>query len=157
MGGTAVRCGNQEFQVIVPPSGQECLAYLEPYTLAATGYAQVLDNGDCGYCVYASGDQFLATLGMSFSHRWRDVGLMCAYIIFNIFATFVLTYLVSPSALSLVYGADLFGITYSSPSSTGGASACSARRRPKRPRLRLPSPRTLGPLALSPFSVALFP
>lgn len=31
---------------------------------------------------YASGDQFLTTLGMSFSHRWRDFGFMIAYILF---------------------------------------------------------------------------
>lgn len=32
---------------------------------------------------------------MSFSHRWRDIGLMVAYIGFNIFAIFACTYLVS--------------------------------------------------------------
>lgn len=29
---------------------------------------------------------------MAFSHRWRDIGFMCAYICFNVAATFVLFY-----------------------------------------------------------------
>lgn len=28
---------------------------------------------------YKSGDEFLFGLGMSFTHRYRDIGFMCAY------------------------------------------------------------------------------
>jgi ATP-binding cassette subfamily G (WHITE) protein 2 (SNQ2) len=30
---------------------------------------------------------------MKFSHRWRDLGFMFAYILFNIAATYLITYL----------------------------------------------------------------
>lgn len=59
----------------------------------AGGYAQVLQDGSCGICAYSSGDQYLRQLNMSYSHRWRDVGLLFPYIGFNIFATFVGFYL----------------------------------------------------------------
>jgi hypothetical protein len=119
--GVKITCRPVEFNVVIPPSGQGCLDYLNAFTTSSSGYAQVLANGDCGYCAvrsscprvvgswadtplhaqqYATGDQFLAALGMSFSHRWRNVGFMCAYIVFNTAAVFFLTYLVGPSFLS---------------------------------------------------------
>ncbi|SCZ91970.1 BZ3500_MvSof-1268-A1-R1_Chr5-3g08254 [Microbotryum saponariae] len=95
IGGKTVTCGQQEFQVVVPPAGQGCVDYLSAYTSRAGGYAQVLDNGSCGFCTYRNGDEFLATVGMKYSHRWRDVGIFCAYICFNYFAVFALTYIFS--------------------------------------------------------------
>ncbi|GAA5975740.1 hypothetical protein JCM11641_005856 [Rhodosporidiobolus odoratus] len=95
LGGLELHCEQDEFQTIVPPAGQECVSWLTPYTTTGGGYAQVLENGSCGYCTYSSGDQYLAQLGMSFSHRWRDYGFMFAYILFNIGAVFLGFYLYS--------------------------------------------------------------
>ena len=83
LGGLVIRCTDSQFNFLTPPSGQECLAFLEPFTTAGSGYAQLV-NGDCGYCAFSTGNEFLTTLGMSFNNRYRDVGLMCAYILFNI-------------------------------------------------------------------------
>ncbi|MEI4867113.1 hypothetical protein, partial [Klebsiella pneumoniae] len=74
---------------------EECVSWLQEYTTNFGGYAQVLNNGQCGICPYSSGDQYLQTLNMSFSHRWRDLGFMFAYIAFNIAAVFVGFYLYS--------------------------------------------------------------
>ncbi|KAK4051085.1 ATP-binding cassette transporter snq2 [Microbotryomycetes sp. JL221] len=93
MGGLQIRCGDSEFLRVTPPAGQECVSWLEPFTSAAVGYAEVLQDGACGYCQYATGDEFLSTVNYSFSHRWRDLGLMFAYILFNIAAVFFLTWL----------------------------------------------------------------
>lgn len=49
LGGVAIRCTADQFNFLVPPSGQDCLSFLAPYTAAATGYAEVVD-GQCGYC-----------------------------------------------------------------------------------------------------------
>ncbi|KAK4048322.1 ATP-binding cassette transporter snq2 [Microbotryomycetes sp. JL201] len=92
MGGLVIRCSQQELLRIQPPAGQECVAWLQPFTSAATGYAEVLPDGGCGYCQYSNGDQFLATVNMSFSNRWRDLGIMVAYVAFNIAAVFAVTY-----------------------------------------------------------------
>ncbi|KAJ8294266.1 Brefeldin A resistance protein [Rhodotorula toruloides] len=93
IGGAALHCTQQQFQRIVPPAGQQCVEWLQPYMSMAGGYAQVLQDGSCGICAYSSGDQYLRQLNMSYSHRWRDVGLLFPYIGFNIFATFVGFYL----------------------------------------------------------------
>ncbi|GAA5925123.1 hypothetical protein JCM10213_000539 [Rhodosporidiobolus nylandii] len=95
LGGIQLHCKQSEFQAIVPPAGQDCVAYMTPFTSANGGYAQVLNDGSCGYCTYSQGDQYLSQLGMSFSHRWRDFGFMWAYIIFNIAWVFAGFYLYS--------------------------------------------------------------
>ncbi|GAA5983374.1 hypothetical protein JCM10908_000258 [Rhodotorula pacifica] len=95
VGGRPLHCTQSQFQIIDPPAGQQCVSYLQEYTSNYGGYAQVLNNGQCGICTYSNGDQYLTTLNMSFSHRWRDLGFMFAYIIFNIAAVFVGFYLYS--------------------------------------------------------------
>lgn len=75
LGGIEIRCTAEQFNVLTPPSGTDCLTFLQPFLSTGTGYAEVID-GACSYCAYASGDQFLETLNMSFSHRYRDVGFM---------------------------------------------------------------------------------
>ncbi|GAA5903973.1 hypothetical protein JCM6882_003791 [Rhodosporidiobolus microsporus] len=95
LGGIQLHCEQDEFQPIVPPDGQECVSWLQPYTSANGGYAEVLADGSCGFCANSSGDQYLAQLNMSYSHRWRNFGFMWAYIIFNIAAVFVGFYLYS--------------------------------------------------------------
>ncbi|KAL8280941.1 hypothetical protein RQP46_006620 [Phenoliferia psychrophenolica] len=94
MHGIKITCTDSQFTFLTPPSGQSCLDFLEPYTNSTIGYAQEV-AGKCGYCAYSSGDQFLATLGMSFNHRWRNIGFMCAYIVFNYAACFCFFYLVT--------------------------------------------------------------
>ncbi|GAA6001439.1 uncharacterized protein JCM10292_006254 [Rhodotorula paludigena] len=95
MGGVRLSCTYPQFQIVVPPGGQDCAAYLSEFAARSGGYSEVLPDGSCGYCTYASGDAYLATLNMSFSHRWRNTGFFIAYIIFNIFAVFLGFYLYS--------------------------------------------------------------
>lgn len=49
VGGLQVQCSLKEFNFVTPPAGQECLAFLQPFTSTASGYAEVM-NGACGYC-----------------------------------------------------------------------------------------------------------
>lgn len=43
------------------------MEWLQDYTTSFGGYAEVLNNGQCGICPYSSGDQYLQTLNMSTS------------------------------------------------------------------------------------------
>jgi len=92
--GSSVVCKTTELTYLTPPSGTSCADWLAPYVATAGGYSQVVD-GNCGFCQYSSGDEFLAGLLMSFDHRWRDVGFMCAYIVFNLVTVYLMTYLYS--------------------------------------------------------------
>lgn len=49
----------------------------------------------CTYCNYANGDEFLADENMSYDHLWRDFGILCAFVGFNIFAMFFCYYMFS--------------------------------------------------------------
>ena len=92
--GSSVVCRTSELTYLNPPAGTSCQDWLAPYIATAGGYSQEV-GGQCGFCQYSSGDQFLSGLLMSFSHRWRNVGFMCAYIVFNIATVYLMTYLYS--------------------------------------------------------------
>ncbi len=92
--GSSVVCKTSELTYLVPPAGTSCQDWLAPYIATAGGYAQEVGD-QCGFCQYSSGDEFLSGLLMSFSHRYRDVGFMCAYIVFNIATVYLMTYLYS--------------------------------------------------------------
>lgn len=49
MSGLKITCTDSQFNFLTPPSGQNCLDYLAPYSASAAGYAQVVGD-KCGYC-----------------------------------------------------------------------------------------------------------
>ncbi|KAG5359982.1 Protein SNQ2 [Yarrowia sp. C11] len=89
-----ITCLPREFSRFNPPSGQTCQEYAGKFLDMATGY---LENPsattECGYCPYTVADEFIAGVGIKYSYRWRNVGFICAYIIFNICAMVLCYYL----------------------------------------------------------------
>ncbi|KAF8605578.1 pleiotropic drug resistance ABC transporter [Ceratobasidium sp. AG-I] len=93
LGRMAVSCSSTEIQTLSPPSGQTCQSYMSQYISNAGGYLlNPADSADCQFCSRNSTDVFLSGFNMSFDNRWRDLGLMFAYIIFNVFLIFACTY-----------------------------------------------------------------
>lgn len=89
-----VECSEYEYNYVDPPGGLTCGEYLTNYFESHTGYvANPSDSTDCAVCQYRVGDEFLATVGMSYNDCWRNVGLFCVYIIFNAFAMVLMYYL----------------------------------------------------------------
>ena len=92
--GRPVVCKPQEFSVFQPPSGLTCQQYAGPFVQSVTGY---LNNPNattnCQYCQFTVGDEYLGTLGINYSYRWRNIGFICAYILFNVYAMGLLYYL----------------------------------------------------------------
>lgn len=87
-----VVCSSSEVSVFDPPSGQTCGAYLANYIATAGGDIQNPGaTSSCQYCALTNGDQFLSGSSIYYSQRWRNFGLMFAFIGFNIFLA-VLTY-----------------------------------------------------------------
>ena len=65
------------------------------YISGAGGY--LLDpqaTQNCQYCQLQSTDVFLASFNMSYSHAWRNFGILIAYCAFNVFAAMALYYFV---------------------------------------------------------------
>lgn len=86
IGNTDIVCASNEY-LHFAPAAANCGAYMAPHIAAYGGY--LLDPGstqNCTFCTMSSTNTFLASVSSSYSHRWRNFGIMWAYIIFNIFA-----------------------------------------------------------------------
>ncbi|KAF2756238.1 hypothetical protein EJ05DRAFT_518928 [Pseudovirgaria hyperparasitica] len=85
MWGADVRCRPSELVEVPLPARNTCGEYLQAYIATAGGY--VVDpsaTASCFYCSVASSDAVLYALGFKYDERWRNVGLMLAYIVFNV-------------------------------------------------------------------------
>lgn len=82
-----VVCSSIEFKTINPPSSQTCIEYLQPYFERSGGYLREdtlnLTEG-CAVCTADKTDTVLAGLSVHYSNRWRDFGILWAFIGFNI-------------------------------------------------------------------------
>ncbi|CAB4254073.1 similar to Saccharomyces cerevisiae YOR011W (ohnolog of YIL013C PDR11) AUS1 Plasma membrane sterol transporter of the ATP-binding cassette family [Maudiozyma barnettii] len=92
-----VICDNMELVPGQPTIGQTCGQFMEAYIDEFGGYLKNANTMTvCGYCTYSVGDDFLEVEGMSYNNRWRNFGIECAFVAFNIFGMFMgyyLTYL----------------------------------------------------------------
>ena len=92
-----VVCDNMELVPGQPTTGKTCGQFMQAYIDEYGGYLKNANTMTvCGYCTYSVGDDFLAVEGMSYSNRWRNFGIECAFVAFNIFGMFAgyyLTYL----------------------------------------------------------------
>ncbi len=91
--GRAVKCASTEIAMFKPPTGLTCGQYMAPYLRLAPGQLLNPSSEDvCQYCSLTVADQFLASSDLNWSERWRDFGLMWAYVVFNIFMAVLLYY-----------------------------------------------------------------
>ncbi|KAJ5753917.1 uncharacterized protein N7511_008070 [Penicillium nucicola] len=90
-----VVCSAAETSTFSPPSGQTCIQYMQKYINVAGGQLLNPDaTSDCSYCSLTVADQYLSTSGIYYSQRWRNFGIMWAFIAFNVFMAVVMYYLV---------------------------------------------------------------
>lgn len=89
-----INCSETEVSVFDPPPSQTCGEYLAAYLTQAPGTLQNPEaTADCRYCSLSVGDQFLEQSGISYSQRWRNFGILWAYIGFNVAGAVALYYL----------------------------------------------------------------
>ncbi|CAO3589784.1 unnamed protein product [Absidia cylindrospora] len=96
MDGVPVKCSGNDWIKINAPSGQTCGQYFDQFfTDGGLGYLENANATDsCNYCQYSLGNDFYeARIGWSMDNRWRDMGILCAYWVFNVFAFSVFVYL----------------------------------------------------------------
>ncbi|RDB27068.1 Brefeldin A resistance protein [Hypsizygus marmoreus] len=94
LGRQSITCSSVELVNLNPPSGQTCGAYLETFISSRGGYlTDPSATSNCEFCAFATTDQFLgASFNIFYGHRWRNVGLLFAFILFNIAAIYGFTY-----------------------------------------------------------------
>lgn len=80
-----VKCSDYELIKFTPIPGQTCAQYMAPYIqMAGTGYLQDPNATDiCQFCQFSYTNDFLATVGSKYSHRWRNYGIFISFIVFN--------------------------------------------------------------------------
>jgi len=85
-----VICASDEYSIFHAPIGQTCGQYAAKFLETATGYINNPNATDsCQYCQYSVGDDFTNGLHMDFDHRWRNMGILCIYLVFNVVMVFV--------------------------------------------------------------------
>ncbi|QUC20523.1 uncharacterized protein UV8b_04764 [Ustilaginoidea virens] len=101
-----VRCAPNEAAYFDPPAGQTCGDFAAEFVRnAGRGY---LDNpGDrrnCSYCPYSSGAEFLASLSIEPSHKWRDLAIFAAFCVSNWMLVYFFIYTVRVRRWSFGFG-----------------------------------------------------
>ena len=90
-----VHCASNEWTIIQSPVGQTCGTYMEDYISRLGGY--LLDSNttdECRYCKMKDTNVFLSSIQSEYSTRWRNFGILWAFVVFNIVAALVSYYLV---------------------------------------------------------------
>ncbi|KAJ4289885.1 hypothetical protein N0V90_011218 [Kalmusia sp. IMI 367209] len=83
--GVLVRCAPAEINVFQPPQGKTCGEYAGAFansTMASIYNPDAIQ--DCEFCSVSVADVYLSSLNMVYGDRWRNIGLLFIYIIFNI-------------------------------------------------------------------------
>lgn len=85
-----VNCKPSELNSFTAPSGQTCGEYMSDFFAAGgPGYLMNNQTSDCDYCAFRVGDEFYTPFGISFDTRWRDFGILTAFIGSNLILLFV--------------------------------------------------------------------
>ncbi|KAJ5982947.1 CDR ABC transporter [Penicillium waksmanii] len=86
-----VQCSDIETILVQPPSGETCGSYLAAYSKMTGGAVYNPDaTSDCQFCAITSSNVFLQSVVSSYDERWRNFGLIWAYVAFNVIATLIL-------------------------------------------------------------------
>jgi len=91
---TKVVCAANELLHFQPPADQTCGEYMSIYMSTAGG--QLLNpsaTSNCSFCALESTNQFLASISSSYDLRWRNFGILWAFIVFNAVMALVLYWL----------------------------------------------------------------
>ncbi|KAK2590459.1 hypothetical protein QQS21_011860 [Conoideocrella luteorostrata] len=92
--GREIVCSEKETNIFNPPQGMTCGQYLKPLLEKAPGTLQNPEaTSQCRYCTASVADQVIAGSEIFWTDRFRNFGIMWAYIAFNIFMAILLYYL----------------------------------------------------------------
>lgn len=89
-----IECASIEYLHFQPRSGQTCGEYMAKWINTGGGYLQDPSaTSNCSFCSASETNTYLIRLNSDYSTRWRNFGIMFAFIIFNIFGAIFLYWL----------------------------------------------------------------
>lgn len=90
-----VNCAPLELVPTTPPGKETCGQFMQNFVDEYGGKVVNPNSSSiCAYCTFAVGDEYLKEQLMSYSHIWRNFGIQCAFVMFNITAMFIGFYLI---------------------------------------------------------------
>uniref|UniRef100_A0A0B7KDD9 ABC transporter domain-containing protein n=1 Tax=Bionectria ochroleuca TaxID=29856 RepID=A0A0B7KDD9_BIOOC len=84
LGNAPMYCADNELIRFTAPEGSTCAEYTAPFLSEAGGYIVDSNATECEYCPVTETSQFLASVSVSYEHRWRDFGFLVVFSVFNI-------------------------------------------------------------------------
>ncbi|KAM6514182.1 Multidrug resistance protein [Fusarium falciforme] len=91
---TEVVCASNEFVSFTPPNGSTCWEFMENYIGQVGGYLVDENATDsCEFCTISETNVYLGALGIKYSDRWRNFGLLWVYVLFNMAAALAVYWL----------------------------------------------------------------
>ncbi|KAL4783892.1 ABC-2 type transporter-domain-containing protein [Aspergillus varians] len=93
--GVPVVCHDSELTLFQSPSNMTCDEYAGPWLAdRGMGYLSNPDGrGECGYCEYSYGDDYLSGRGLDSSKIWPYFGIFTAFVVSNYMMVYLLVYL----------------------------------------------------------------
>lgn len=94
---TLVTCASNEYLDFQSPANMTCADFMAPYIDSRGGYLLQPEEGfgaSCQFCTVRDTNAFLKGIHSDFSLRWRNFGILWAYVAFNITAAVFLYWLV---------------------------------------------------------------
>ncbi|KPI44003.1 Brefeldin A resistance protein [Cyphellophora attinorum] len=85
LGKQTVQCAEGETTIFDAPDGQTCAEYAADW-VRSTGMGYLTNpeaTSGCGYCQYANGEEYLATINVSPGDKWRDFGIFLVFVFSN--------------------------------------------------------------------------
>jgi ATP-binding cassette, subfamily G (WHITE), member 2, PDR len=93
LGNAPMHCAANEFVRFTAPDNLTCAEYALDYLSRTGGYLADPEATACEYCSMSETNQFLASVSISYKHRWRDFGFMWVFCLFNLCMAFLFYWL----------------------------------------------------------------
>ncbi|KAF4338536.1 ATPase [Fusarium beomiforme] len=109
LNGTPVECSSEETAKFDAPPGQTCQEYAGAFADSTGGYLLNPDaTSACEFCPISSGNDYLASLNIDASDKWRDFGIFLAFCVSNWMLVYFFIYTVRVRGWSFGFG-TIFG------------------------------------------------
>ncbi|KAL2846861.1 ABC-2 type transporter-domain-containing protein [Aspergillus pseudoustus] len=92
--GMPVVCSESELTLFQAPPNMTCGEYAGPWlSEKGVGYlSNPVAMGECGYCQYSFGDDYLSGIGLDSSKLWPYFGIFTAFVVSNYLMVYLLVY-----------------------------------------------------------------
>ncbi|KAI0599022.1 hypothetical protein F4775DRAFT_600449 [Biscogniauxia sp. FL1348] len=86
MHGLDIRCSAAEITIFRGPDGQMCSEYTAAFFDSEVARGYLVDDGasgDCAYCPYTNGDEYVQQKDSSYRNRAKNVSIRIGFILLN--------------------------------------------------------------------------